>query len=798
MGKVDQSEVQIAAPTIIEPDWPAPNPDAIPEDLKRQPWGVWKASLRVDKNGVIKLDANGRPKWNKQPLNPRSGYAATTTKPETFGTFEQAMDSYATGKYSGIGVLLTGSGILGFDLDNTTYLFTQKPDVKKWFDEAYSDGVYFERSPSKTGIRGFGRGKLPAGGHNHAGLEIYDDVRFLTVTGDTKRNIAALKDVQGYADSYLKFFPVRSTKTKGAQIKIGGSGAKTINDIPMDVKLKLPRIFSPESKSNDKYKRLFNGDTSLHEDDTSKATLSFVTHLILCDLTTQEADLVVRASGLYREKWDSRRGDGTWGDNEISAAIEFVANIKTQGQKLNILIEDQSTQAIPKMVSKQPLSDSDSAIELFNSEYFTAPEGTNVFVFRESYDYEMEHSKLVKQTFDGFRKLHPEKVMDGGKLKQAAAIWLDSPQRKNYKDGLVFSPNGNIPTGCYNLWKGFAVEPTREHPTLLLDYLKEVICDNNEENYHYLINWLAYCVQYPERQGGVAVVCRGEKGTGKGTLGRMMKEIFGCHGIQISISRHLTGNFNAHLRGTAFLFADEAFFAGDKAGEGVLKSIITEKTIAIEQKGIDVVEVRNRLKIIMASNNDWVVPTSADERRYFCLDVSPKYMGIHTYWNKLNSYIATGGKEAFLGHLLSIDLEGFEVHKMPNTRGLDKQKIQGLGVIESLVNDWLTEGGIASEHGGYTELKEQETWVHTHVVQEAILKHCKNNHSFRAPSIVEIGKKLKKLVTVDRKQKREDKSKRYFYVFPPLKEARAAFMVSQRLSESQWDDITEKEKNERL
>jgi hypothetical protein len=777
--------------TIIEPDWAAPNPNAIPEDLKRQPWGVWKASPRGDKNGEIKLDTNGRPKWNKQPLNPKFGYAATTTKPETFGTFEEAMTAYSTGKYSGIGVLLNGKGIIGFDLDNTTALFKQKPEVKKWFDEAYRDGVYFERSPSKTGIRGFGLGKLPAGGHNHAGLEIYDDVRFLTVTGDTKRDIPTLKDVQGHADSYLKFFPASKPKIKGIPIKTGGSGSRTIDDIPIDVKLKLPRIFGSDSKSNDKYKRLFNGDTSLHEGDTSKATLSFVIHLIFCRLTAQEADLVVRASGLYRDKWDSKRVDGTWGDSEISAAISFVGKAKAQVQELHPILKTQSILPAPETAIKQSLNELDSVIETFNSEYFTAPEGTNVFVFRESYDFELEHSKLVKQTFDGFRKLHPEKVMDSGKLKQAAAIWLDSPQRRNYKDGLVFSPNGNIPNGCYNLWKGFSIEPTQEHPTPLLDYLKEVICDNNEQNYHYLINWLAYCVQHPERQGGVAVVCRGEKGTGKGTLGRMMKEIFGCHGIQISNPRHLTGNFNAHLRGTAFLFADEAFFAGDKAGEGVLKSIITEKTIAIEQKGVDVVEVRNRLKIMMASNNDWVVPTSADERRYFCLDVSPKYMGIHSYWNQLNSYIATGGKEAFLGHLLSIDLKDFDVHSMPNTKGLDKQKIQGLGVIESLVNDWLTEGGITSEHGGYTELKEQETWVYTHVVQEDILKHCKNNHSFRTPSIVEIGKKLKKLVNVDRKQKREDKNKRYFYVFPPLKEARAAFMASQNLSESQWKDITE-------
>jgi hypothetical protein len=35
------------------------------------------------------------------------------------------------------------------------------------------------------------------------------------------------------------------------------------------------------------------------------------------------------------------------------------------------------------------------------------------------------------------------------------------------------------------------------------------------------------------------------------------------------------------------LFADEAFWAGDRKGEGALKRMVTEPTLFIEQKGID-------------------------------------------------------------------------------------------------------------------------------------------------------------------------------------------------------------------
>lgn len=78
-------------------------------------------------------------------------------------------------------------------------------------------------------------------------------------------------------------------------------------------------------------------------------------------------------------------------------------------------------------------------------------------------------------------------------------------------------------------------------------------------------------------------------------------------GMHIQHPRHLTGNFNAHLRDCLAMFVDEAFFIGDKAGNSVLKSLITEDQMTLEKKGLDVFSVRNRLKIIMATNEDHAV-----------------------------------------------------------------------------------------------------------------------------------------------------------------------------------------------
>src|SRR5262249_45446412 len=152
-----------------------------------------------------------------------------------------------------------------------------------------------------------------------------------------------------------------------------------------------------------------------------------------------------------------------------------------------------------------------------------------------------------------------------------------------------------------------------------------VLANGDKKAADYILRWLAWSVQHPDELAEAALVLRGWKGSGKGVFGHAIRIIFGEHGLHISNQAHLTGKFNGHLRSCLFLCGDEAFWAGDKQEEGVLKSLITEKTLLIEQKGIDAVQWLNRLHILMSANAEWVVPASHDERRYAVFDVSNRY-----------------------------------------------------------------------------------------------------------------------------------------------------------------------------
>src|SRR5262249_46788256 len=153
------------------------------------------------------------------------------------------------------------------------------------------------------------------------------------------------------------------------------------------------------------------------------------------------------------------------------------------------------------------------------------------------------------------------------------------------------------------------------------EHIFEVLAARDDDVDAYIINWLAWAAQHADEQPETALVFRGDRGTGRGTLGKAICKLFGQHARHISSPAHLTGRFNAHLRQIPFLSADEAYAPNNKSAEGTLKRFITEPTLPIEPKGRDVMEEPNRLHVMFASNEVWVVPAGPFERRYVIQDV---------------------------------------------------------------------------------------------------------------------------------------------------------------------------------
>lgn len=310
-------------------------------------------------------------------------------------------------------------------------------------------------------------------------------------------------------------------------------------------------------------------------------------------------------------------------------------------------------------------------------------------IISEVFDEGIKRHRLSKQSFEDFRNRHMHiKVAAGDDGKgnprfvKAGHWWLEHPNRRQY-ERIVFLPGREAAADAYNLWKGFAVDamPGNDHLPFLA-HVRDNVCAGNEEYYRYLLGWMARAVQQPDSPGEVAVVLRGHRGTGKSFFAKAFGNLFGRHFMQVSDPKHLVGTFNAHLRDCVVLFGDEAFYAGDKQHESILKTNITEETITIEGKGQDVEIGPNFLHVILASNSEWVVPAGEFERRFFVLDVGDDHRQDRDYFRALREGLDAGGLENLLYFLLAYDLSDYEVRAVPRTQALEEQKAFSLGAFE--------------------------------------------------------------------------------------------------------------------
>ncbi len=218
----------------------------------------------------------------------------------------------------------------------------------------------------------------------------------------------------------------------------------------------------------------------------------------------------------------------------------------------------------PTPATPDPVS---AAVAEMNTRYMVVNEAGKAVIYEPAHDPILNRRYHNRLAFADFEKLHLNRLVKvGNKFLPVATVWLRHLDRRQYIRGVTFDPSGNQhDSEVLNLWQGYSIVPKAGDWGLMKSHIFEVICASSQEHYDYLMDWMARLIQFPAQQGEVAVVLIGIEGTGKGILARALLYILGQHGLAINHTKHLTGNFNAHLRDCVFLFADEAFYAGDRS-----------------------------------------------------------------------------------------------------------------------------------------------------------------------------------------------------------------------------------------
>jgi len=259
---------------------------SLPEELRvLDQWVGFRVEWNADKG-----------KYDKTPVDPKTGGPASISDPSTWGTFDQA----STCGLETIGFALTRNDpyfVIDLDTESDKQLAKLHAHIVETADS------FTETSVGGKGSHIIGRGYLEAGLRDDVnGVELYPHDRFMLLTGWHYYG-DEIKDIQETIDYIAS--KIESTRVKSV------SELTTAEQLASDQDI-IDRAM--QAMNGDKFQSLYTGQWQLYDEymnDHSRADLALLT---LIDFYTQNVDQAIRifkSSALYRESKGRSSGDGT-------------------------------------------------------------------------------------------------------------------------------------------------------------------------------------------------------------------------------------------------------------------------------------------------------------------------------------------------------------------------------------------------------------------------------------------------------------------------------------------------------
>ncbi|KAG2487743.1 hypothetical protein HYH03_013588 [Edaphochlamys debaryana] len=224
--------------------------------------------------------------------------------------------------------------------------------------------------------------------------------------------------------------------------------------------------------------------------------------------------------------------------------------------------------------------------------------------------------------------------------------WLRDATIRTYDTMNVYPPPLTAPADEFNLWTRFDVE--RYHVTHLpvdtqspgvqaiIEHL-HILLGRTSAHTNYVLDWSAQLFQEPSKKTGIALLFKGEEGSGKNIWTNIFKLMMGSDKFLETSkpSTVLYGQFTSARRNKVLICINEANGKENHANNDVLKDMITSETFVCEAKGENATMLRCYDRFIFTTNNDNPVALSPDSRRFVVFDVSSELKGNTEYFKRL-------------------------------------------------------------------------------------------------------------------------------------------------------------------
>ena len=225
--------------------------------------------------------------------------------------------------------------------------------------------------------------------------------------------------------------------------------------------------------------------------------------------------------------------------------------------------------------------------------------------------------------------------------------WIGHTHDIRLKDDVDIYPNSkDCPDNIFNLWRPFAMEILTEPYTKKIDELNfilnhiKILCNHEEIVYDYFIKWIAQMIQYPHIKTIMPTFISGE-GSGKGTLFKLFEKMLGNEKVfeTTNPSRDVWGDFNGMMCNCFLVNLNELSKKDTLEAEGKIKGLITDNTLAINQKGVPQYKIKSYHRFITTTNKEEPLNSSNGDRRNLIIRSSDEKKGDYVYFETIHKYL---------------------------------------------------------------------------------------------------------------------------------------------------------------
>jgi len=685
----------------------------------------WVAQPKPDRPG----------KFDKFPIDWRSGAHVGINDRAAWtdaATAIAAAPRYDRGYGCGAGFVFTADDPFFFaDIDGCAL-----PDGSGWSPLALSilarfPGAAVELSHSGRGLHIFGRAApMPHAKRNQAlNLELYTEGRFCALTGNGALGDAGTEHTPALAAYIAEYF--RPDATPGAAAGWTNGPVPEWNG-PTDDDELIARMLASGGRTA---AAAFGGDGPVtardlweanadalarqwpgNPYDASAADMALANYLAWwtgkdCD----RMERLMRRSALAREKWEAHR---TYLVDTVAKAAAFIRGCLT----------DRASEPVPEAAavaagrtlrdaSKEWMGPYDQLEHFADCFFLARPKDPRIFDLRAN-------AIVGKSTFDVTRGGHMF-IISPDASKTTDSAW-DAFTKSRVNAPLVVNdvcfrpalpPGALVQVGTHTLVNSYVpYEPRTAEgdPAPFLDLLQRMLPDQRDREL--LLSWFASFAQNQGVKFQWWPVIQGAKGNGKTMLLEVLTYMVGEQYTHLPDAMAMAkgSQFNGWVDRKLFIGIEEIKAADRREMIEGMKTLITNRRMGMETKGVDQFTGDNAANGVITTNHKDGLPLEPDERRYgiwFCAQQSYADIvrdGLHGQylpdlydWLRGTGAWASHGADygkSIVAHYLMTKTIAAEMdparglHRAPRTTATDEAINASMGRVEQEIMEAAEEG----------------------------------------------------------------------------------------------------------